>query len=92
MTPWYPLAGQVVEPVVHLGAVGMGSPSTPLCHIGFLGLGSWALRAVLLEWAVWWPWGDSPGPVHGREGVGIRGSSNLTLVDRNVQHATAVNP
>ena len=44
MTPWYPLADQVVEPVVHLGAVGMGSPSTPLRHIGFLGLGSWALH------------------------------------------------
>ena len=77
--PWYPLAGQIVEPVVHFGGGGHGLTRNPSAHIGFLGLGSWALRAVLLEWAVWWPWGESPGPA-------------LTRPSTSVLHATALNP
>ena len=42
MTPWYPLAGQVVEPVVHFGGGGHGLTHNPVVShwlpgTGFLG-------------------------------------------------------
>ena len=68
----------------------MGSSITPLCHIGFLGLGSWApltgsMRCFVRGVGSLVALGRQPRPCTHEALV-------VSSVDRNVQHATAVNP
>ena len=85
--PWYPQAGQVVEPVVYCGGGGHGLTHNPFVHIGFLGLGSWALRAGFL---------GAPSGVAGVGGLVALGRQPRPSTNEDgstsVLHATAVNP
>ncbi len=65
-------------------------PITPLCHIGFLGLGSWAplsqsIRCCVRGVGSLVAFGRQPRPC-------TREAPAVSSVDRNVQHATAVDP
>ncbi len=93
MRPWHPLAGQVVEPVVHFGGGGHGLTHNPvvshwLSGTGFLGAPD-AKHTVLRQWR-----GQLGGLGATAPALHTRGKAAPTLpsVDRNVQHGTAVNP
>ena len=90
MTPWHPLAGQVVEPVVHFGGGEHGLTHNSVVSHWLPGTGSWApltgsigcsVRGVGSMVAL----GRQPRPC-------TQEAPAVSSVDRDVQHATAVNP
>ena len=88
--PWYPLAGQVVEPVVHFGGGGHGLTHNPVVShwlpgTGFLGAPD-AKHTVLRQR------GGQLGGLGATAPALHTGGTRVSSVDRNVQHATAVNP